>query len=112
MYDPESGVRSPQIRPLMRRMFDDIKAAHGEHATVHVFPVAPVSAAVDLRAGEIRLDRDLMRRRVDFDGFRLRHAPAEAEPKARGTAPRRQRRNSLQKTALHSQDPAMVVSME
>jgi len=81
----------------MRRMFDDIKAAHGEHATIHVFPVMPMSAAVDLRAGEIRLDGDLIDMSTSTASVCAR-APGEAEPKPRGAASRRQRRNSWQKT--------------
>lgn len=37
-----------RFRQLMRRMFDDIKAAHGEDAVINVFPVMPVSAAVEV----------------------------------------------------------------
>jgi hypothetical protein len=31
----------------LRRLFDQIKAHHGEDATINMFPVLPVSAAVE-----------------------------------------------------------------
>jgi hypothetical protein len=37
-----------EFRRLVRAMLNDIKAAHGEHTVIHVFPVLPVSAAVEL----------------------------------------------------------------
>jgi hypothetical protein len=35
------------FRKLMRPLMDEIKAAHGEAARIHVFPAMPVSLAVD-----------------------------------------------------------------
>ena len=37
-----------ELRALLRQTFDRIKAAHGENAEIHVFPVLPVSAAVEV----------------------------------------------------------------
>ena len=36
------------IRTLFRQLFDEIKAAHGQAALLHVFPAMPVSLAVEL----------------------------------------------------------------
>ena len=36
------------FRQTMRRVFDAIKAQHGQDATIHVFPALPVSAAVEV----------------------------------------------------------------
>jgi hypothetical protein len=45
-------LRSPSdldaFGELTHRMLDRIKAVHGEHAEIHVFPAIPVSAAVEL----------------------------------------------------------------
>ena len=37
-----------EFRRLVRAAFDGIKAAHGEVATIAVFPALPVSAAVEV----------------------------------------------------------------
>ena len=37
-----------EFRRLVRAMLNDIKAAHGEHTAIHVFPVLPVSTAVEV----------------------------------------------------------------
>jgi hypothetical protein len=37
-----------RFRTHVRQLFDEIKAAHGEGAMIHVFPALPVSAAVDV----------------------------------------------------------------
>jgi hypothetical protein len=37
-----------EFRRLVRTTFNAIKAAHGENATIHVFPALPVSAAVEV----------------------------------------------------------------
>jgi hypothetical protein len=37
-----------EFRRLPRSTFNEIKAAHGEHAVIHVFPALPVSAAVEV----------------------------------------------------------------
>lgn len=36
------------FRHVMRSVFNDIKAAHGEQAEINVFPAVPVSAAVEI----------------------------------------------------------------
>ncbi|NVD42854.1 HNH endonuclease [Ensifer sp. HO-A22] len=45
-------MRSPadlsRFRSDLRRLFDMIKTAHGEGASIHVFPALPVSAAVEV----------------------------------------------------------------
>lgn len=38
----------PRFRQIMRRLFDEIKAAHGEHAVINLFPAMPVSTAVEV----------------------------------------------------------------
>lgn len=42
-----SRVQTEVFRKQMRSLLDQIKAAHGENATIHVFPAMPVSLAVD-----------------------------------------------------------------
>jgi hypothetical protein len=37
-----------EFRRLLRSIFDAIKATHGEHAVINVFPAVPVSAAVEV----------------------------------------------------------------
>jgi hypothetical protein len=45
-------VKSPnqlsEVRALFRHLFDEIKAIHGQTTVLHVFPVMPVSLAVEL----------------------------------------------------------------
>lgn len=45
-------VKSPaqlsEMRGLFSRVLDEIKAVHGQHTQLHVFPVMPVSLAVEL----------------------------------------------------------------
>lgn len=43
------------FRTVARDIIDEIKAAHGEEAALHVFPAMPVSAAVDF--GRIRMPK-------------------------------------------------------
>ena len=40
------------LRALLRRALDQIKAKHGAHAPLHIFPAAPVSTMVEL--GRVR----------------------------------------------------------
>ena len=44
-----------QLRALLRRLLDQIKAAHGQGTPLHVFPVASVSTAVEF--GRIRMPK-------------------------------------------------------
>lgn len=37
-----------EFRRLMRRVYNEIKAAHGEGSPIHIFPAVPVSAAVEI----------------------------------------------------------------
>ena len=37
-----------EFRRLLRALFNEIKAAHGESALIHLFPALPVSAAVEV----------------------------------------------------------------
>ena len=43
------------FRTLMRGLYDDMKAQHGEAARIHVFPAVPVSMAVEL--GRVRMPK-------------------------------------------------------
>jgi hypothetical protein len=45
MRHPEDLV---EFRRLMRSLYDEIKATHGQDAVIHVFPAVPVSAAVEI----------------------------------------------------------------
>ena len=44
-----------EFRRLMRKVYDDIKAHHGERARIHVFPAIPVSMAIEL--GRVRMPK-------------------------------------------------------
>lgn len=44
-----------ELRTLLRPLLDRIKATHGQATPVHIFPAAPVSAAVEL--GRIRMPK-------------------------------------------------------
>ena len=44
----KSRTQLSEIRTLFRQLFDDIKATHGQATVLHVFPVMPVSLAVEL----------------------------------------------------------------
>ena len=52
-------LKSPEqlrdFRQLARRVFDRIKTAHGESATLHVFPAVPSAIAVEL--GRVRMPK-------------------------------------------------------
>ena len=39
----------------MRKVYDDIKAQHGEHAKIHTFPAIPVSVAIEV--GRVRMPK-------------------------------------------------------
>jgi hypothetical protein len=43
------------LRSLLRRVFDQIKFAHGQSAVLHIFPAAPVSACLDV--GRVRMPK-------------------------------------------------------
>lgn len=43
------------IRRELRRLLDQIKAAHGQTTTIHVFPALPIAAAVEL--GRVRMPK-------------------------------------------------------
>lgn len=51
----KSRAQLSRLRALIRRLLDQIKATSGQTATLHVFPVAPVSAAVEL--GRVRMPK-------------------------------------------------------
>jgi len=51
----KSQAQLAQLRILLRALLDRIKAAKGQATRLHVFPVAPVSAAVEL--GRIRMPK-------------------------------------------------------
>jgi len=52
-------IKSPeqlcQLRIALRRVFDRIKLAHGQHEMLHIFPAAPVSACVEF--GRVRMPK-------------------------------------------------------
>lgn len=43
------------LRTRLRRLFDEIKAAHGQQEVLHIFPAAPVSACVEF--GRVRMPK-------------------------------------------------------
>jgi len=51
----KSREQLSQLRSLLRRLLDQIKAAHGQTTPLHVFPVASVSAAIEF--GRIRMPK-------------------------------------------------------
>ena len=44
-----------EFRRIIRKLFDDIKAAHGQDASIHLFPATPVSCAVEI--GRVRMPK-------------------------------------------------------
>jgi hypothetical protein len=44
-----------EFRRVMRSLYDEIKAAYGQDALIHVFPAIPVSVAVEL--GRVRMPK-------------------------------------------------------
>jgi hypothetical protein len=44
-----------EFRRLMRGLYNEVKAKHGENTTIHVFPAVPVSVAVEL--GRVRMPK-------------------------------------------------------
>ena len=58
----KSREQMSRFRSLLRPLFDQIKAAHGQRTPLHVFPVAPVSAAIEL--GRTRMPKADMPWRV------------------------------------------------
>jgi hypothetical protein len=68
----KSRAQLSQFRSLLRLVFDQIKAAHGQTTPLHVFPVAPVSAAIEF--GRARMPKADMPWRIydqlnNRDGF-------------------------------------------
>ncbi len=51
----KSRTQLSQLRSVLRATLDRIKAAHGQTETLHVFPVAAVSAALEL--GRVRMPK-------------------------------------------------------
>jgi hypothetical protein len=51
----KSGRQLADFRATVRPLLDRIKAAHGQNVTLHIFPAAPVSLAVEL--GRIRMPK-------------------------------------------------------
>lgn len=51
----KSREQISQIRSLLRRVFDQIKAAHGQTTLLHIFPAVSVSVAVEL--GRVRMPK-------------------------------------------------------
>jgi hypothetical protein len=52
-------IKSPehlsQFRTVLRQLLDRIKAEHGQESTLHIFPAAPVSVAIEL--GRVRMPK-------------------------------------------------------
>ena len=44
-----------EFRWLMRGLYDEIKAIHGEDQTIHMFPAVPVSVAIEI--GRVRMPK-------------------------------------------------------
>jgi len=55
----KSREQLSHVRSLLRVLFDQIKAAHGETAVLHIFPAVSVSVAVEL--GRVRMPKADMR---------------------------------------------------
>ena len=51
----KSREQLSRFRSLLRPLLDQIKSVHGQTATLHLFPVGPVSAAVEL--GRVRMPK-------------------------------------------------------
>jgi hypothetical protein len=68
----KSREQLSRFRSLLRPVLDQIKAAHGQAAPLHVFPVTSVSAAIEL--GRVRMPKADMPWRIydqvnDLGGF-------------------------------------------
>ena len=75
--DPRTGlIRSPahlaELRRIYRQAFEQVKQAVGDHGTVHVFPAAPLSAAVAF--GQSLLPKAMPTMRVYDNNAGWRHA--------------------------------------
>ena len=51
----KSREQLSHFRSLLRRVFDEIKAFHGQSTPLHVFPAAPVAAAIEF--GRVRMPK-------------------------------------------------------
>lgn len=51
----KSRAQLSELRAILRSLLDRIKATHGQSSPLHVFPAAPVSAAVEL--GRVRMPK-------------------------------------------------------
>jgi hypothetical protein len=51
----KSREQVSQFRSLLRLVFDQIKAVHGQSTLLHVFPVAPLAAAIEF--GRVRMPK-------------------------------------------------------
>jgi hypothetical protein len=51
----KSTVQLSEFRSLIRRLLNEIKAAYGQATLLHVFPVAPVSVAIEF--GRVRMPK-------------------------------------------------------
>ena len=51
----KSREQLANLRALFRRVFDEIKFAHGQSAVLHIFPAAPVSACLEV--GRVRMPK-------------------------------------------------------
>jgi len=51
----KSREQLAELRAVLRRVFDQIKFAHGQSAILHIFPAAPVSACLEV--GRVRMPK-------------------------------------------------------
>lgn len=51
----KSREQLADLRAVLRRVFDQIKFAHGQSAILHIFPAAPVSACLEI--GRVRMPK-------------------------------------------------------
>jgi hypothetical protein len=51
----KSHEQLARLRTLLRRVFDQIKFAHGQSTVLHIFPAAPVSACLEV--GRVRMPK-------------------------------------------------------
>jgi hypothetical protein len=51
----KSRMHLTVLKQVLRQLFDEIKASHGQQSTLHIFPAAPVSACVEM--GRVRMPK-------------------------------------------------------
>lgn len=51
----KSRLHLTALKQVLRQLFDEIKACHGQQSTLHIFPAAPVSVCVEM--GRVRMPK-------------------------------------------------------